>query len=501
MGNDSFGLLGLWGLAFVLLYLCSLLFVGWAGKRARKENTLADFFLSGRHLGLFVLFLTLYATQYSGLTLIGFAGGVYRKGFVFLVSITFALAIIGAYFIFAPRLYRLSRERQFLTIGDYLHFRYGSAALTMLTTGIFIVALGNYVLSNLKAIGYLVEMATGGLIAFIPAVIAMSLIMVVYESLGGMRSVAWTDAIQGSILLVGCVCIFALCQWHYGTLSSMSTALQLERRDFWQPPDLSGKLLWVSTIALVFFGPPIYPHAVQRIYAARNEKTLRRSFQLMLLMPLLTTLPVICVALIGVVEIPGLDKQGSEQILLKVLGDLGQNVPLAQPLLLLFLTAALAAIMSTVDSALLALSALFTQDIYARYRPQSSQAHLTFVGKVFSWLLMALLVYLACALPQTLWRLTEIKLEILIQAAPAIFLGLHVAGLRPRPVLAGIVVGLMVAIGLQIVAAVQHDDAYLRPFGIHGGVWGLMANFTTVGLGSWTTRAPRSVTETGPLLS
>ena len=44
---------------------------------------MADFYLGNRRLGLFVLFLTLYATQYSGLTLIGFVGNVYRTGYFF----------------------------------------------------------------------------------------------------------------------------------------------------------------------------------------------------------------------------------------------------------------------------------------------------------------------------------------------------------------------------------------------------------------------------------
>ena len=44
---------------------------------------MADFYLGNRRLGLFVLFLTLYATQYSGLTFIGFVGNVYRTGYFF----------------------------------------------------------------------------------------------------------------------------------------------------------------------------------------------------------------------------------------------------------------------------------------------------------------------------------------------------------------------------------------------------------------------------------
>lgn len=478
--DSSLPLLGTGGIIFVAIYISALLVVGWIGRQARQENTLSDFYLAGRHLGLVVLLLTLYASQYSGLTLIGFAGSVYRSGYVFLVSITFALGIVAAYLVFAPKLYRLSRRHGFVTAGDFLQHRYGSPGLVLLTSVIFLVTLANYILTNLKAIGHLVESTTGGTVPFVPAIIAMSLIMVAYESLGGMRSVAWTDAIQGTLLLVGCVAIFGLALWTFGGPWTMAAKLQAERPDFWQPPDLYGKLTWLSTIALVFFGPPIYPHAVQRIYAASDEKTLRRSLQLLLLMPFVTTLPVIFVALIGAAEFTGLDRNGSETILFHVLTDMGAKNPATKPLLILFVAAALAAIMSTLDSALLALSAIFTKDIYARFRPGMPQAHLTFVGKLFSWVLMFVLVYFACNLPQTLWRLTEIKLEILCQAAPAIFLGLHIPKLNARSIFAGIVGGMTVFLALQIASAVTENAFHERPFGIHAGAWGLATNFFLV---------------------
>ena len=116
---------------------------------------------------------------------------------------------------------------------------------------------------------------------------------------------------------------------------------------------------------------------------------------------------------------------------------MAERLPGVRILLILFLCAAVAAIMSTIDSALLSVSSVFTQDLYKRMRPTVSQHHLTVTGKVFSWGLMAVLVFLAIQLPQTLWRLTEIKLELLCQVAPAIFLGVHLKSLRTDAVLSG----------------------------------------------------------------
>ena len=180
---------------------------------------MADFYLGNRGLGLFVLFLTLYATQYSGLTLIGFVGNVYRTGYFFLVSVTFSMSILGAYLVYAPKFHRLSRQHGYITIGDYIQQRFGSTTLTALSTVIFIIALGNYILSNLKAIGYIVEASTGGYVTFVQGVIVLSIIMLIYETLGGLRSVAWTDAIQGVLLLAGCIFIFGVISYQYGGLT------------------------------------------------------------------------------------------------------------------------------------------------------------------------------------------------------------------------------------------------------------------------------------------
>ena len=469
-------LLSTGGTVFLLLYLLSMIGIGLIGRFYRKENSLADFYLAGRGMGFFVLFLTLYATQYSGNTLIGFAGRAYRNGYTALVTVTFMCSVIGAYFIFAPRLFRLSRKHKFITIGDFIQHRYQSTSLTICITILSIIALGNYIVTNLKAIGIIVEASTGGAVSFVNGIILLSLIMVIYETLGGMRSVAWTDVIQGILLLLGVVFIFVLVQVYYGGLISSQIKTNT---DFWAPPNWSEKRLWFSTIIILFAGISVYPHAIQRIYSAKDEISLKRSLQIMVFMPFVTTLFIITVGIVGASQFPGFSGRDTEHITLLILSDLAQKNPVVTPVLVLFISAAIAAIMSTVDSALLAISSLSTQDIYRRIKPQSDEKSLTYLGKVFSWVIMALAAVLAIYLPQTIWRLMEIKLELLCQIAPSILIGIHLKNLDKHMILSGILSGTGVALfiigsnmlGFQIPA---------KPWGIHAGVWGLLVNCLVV---------------------
>lgn len=474
-------LLGPGGTAFMGLYLLTLIAVGWIGKRARKENSLSDFYLAGRGIGISVLFLTLYATQYSGNTMIGFAGRAYREGFEALVLVPFLAAAVGAYAVYAPKLYRLSKLHAFITPGDFIQQRFNLKPLTVFASILCIIALANYILTNLKAIGYIVVASTGGVVSFTQGVILLSLVMVIYETLGGMRSVAWTDVIQGVILLIGVILIFLAIQVEYGGLNQIGEKLYILRPGDFLPLHWEGKRLWMSTLALSFFGISIYPHAIQRIFAAKDENTLKRSLQIMVFMPLITVFFMVVVGLVGATQIPYLDNPSSEQITLLMLQELAQRNPVIGVIMVLFLSAAVAAIMSTVDSALLSISSMITKDFYSRLRPGVSQAGLTLFGKTLSWVIMAITVYLAIILPQTIWRLLEIKLELLVQVAPAIFLGLHFKNIRPESVLYGMIVGTIIAVGIMV-ANQAGLDVPSRPCGIHAGIWGLGSNLLIVAI-------------------
>jgi len=472
---DTAPLLNNDGVIFLFIYLFSLIGVGLLGYYSKKEDSLGDFYLAGRGMGGFVLFLTLYATQYSGNTMIGFSGRAYRQGFTALVTVTFMCAIIGLYFIYAPKLHDLSRKHSFITLGDFIYHRFQSIHLTIIISIISIIALGNYILTNLKAIGFIIEGATAGQVSFVNAIIILSLIMVIYETLGGMRSVAWTDMLQGILLLFGVIVIFYIIYKQYGGLNAISSQLQINRPDFWTPPDWSAKRLWLSTILVVSIGVSVYPHAIQRIYSAKDSSTLRKSLQLMVFMPFVTTLFMVIVGIVGASQIEGLDRNNSEQISILLLVDLAEQIPNISWLIVMFLAAAIAAIMSTVDSALLAISSTVTQDLFRKIKPDSSQKTLLLFGKSISWIIMLIAVIMAINLPQTIWQLFQIKLELLCQIAPAIFLGVHIKSISSKSILIGIYIGTFISLSIMIGNWIGFPIP-IKPFGIHAGLWGLIFN-------------------------
>ena len=476
--------------AFITLYLCSLLLVGWWGYRARREDSMKDFYLAGRGFGFIVLVLTLYATQYSGNTLFGFTGKTYRIGYAWTMSVHFMTAVIVFYLLLAPKLQARAHSRGFITPADYLHDRFAYPPLSVLASVVMIVALSNYLLAQLMAMGRAVEglSASTEIDVYTWAVVGLALIMVVYETLGGLRAVAWTDVLQGVVLMLGFVILTVMVFVYFGgpETSALKILAQEGGGEKLQPPGWAMSREWFSYIFMVGIGAALYPQAIQRLYAARGPTVLRRSLQVMAFLPLTATLIAVFIGITALAHFPGLEGADADRVLTVVFRDIQAQGSLGYWLVVVLFAAVLAAIMSTADSALLSISSMFSSDLYRRATPEASQQSLTKVGKASSWALVAILVVLAIALRHTpLLKLLDRKFDLLVQLSPAFFLGLHWSGLRARPVFAGLVAGLVIALGLAF-------GVSGKPWGIHAGLYGLPVNLVLAVGGSLLASKERS---------
>ena len=476
----------------ISLYLFSLIAIGWVSYRARRENTLNDFYLAGSGFGLVILFLTLYATQYSGNTLFGYTGKTYRIGYAWVMSVHFMTAIIVCYLLYAPRLYQLARERSYITPVDYLNDRFSSNLLNLLVTLVMIVVLSNYLLAQLMAMGR----AAQGFASIRPddayqyGVILLTLIMVVYGTLGGMRAVAWTDAIQGVVLIAGFVVLVILLKNQYGPLS-LATQKILQSNDpsilmKASPPDANRSREWLSYILLIGLGGALYPQAIQRVYAARSARVLRQSLAIMAFIPLTTALLAMITGIYAIAYISGLEGAESDQVLTKILSEVQQGSVFGYWLVVILFSAILAAMMSTADSALLSISSMLSKDIYGRFINQhASDAQLTLIGKLFSWILIIVLVWLAIYLKDkaSLIILLDRKFDLLVQLVPAFMLGIYWQGLSKGPVIAGLAAGIVIAILLAFGNFNFVVDGKIA--GFHPGLYALVINIAIAVTGSY----------------
>ncbi|MBI2187242.1 MAG: sodium:solute symporter family protein [Acidobacteria bacterium] len=461
---------GITGLAVVVLYLAAMVYVGLLARRARVSNSLGDFYLAGRTLGPFVLFATLYATQYSGNSFLGYPGEAYRIGFAWVMSVGFMTAIIVAYLLFAPRLYRESRRLPLITPGDWLDHRFGSPALTLAANLVLVAAIANYLLAQLMAMGHVVAGLSGGSLPYWVGVVGLTAVILIYETLGGMRAVAWTDAVQGVLIIVGLGGILAAVVPSPGHLAAITEWVAATAPEKAAVPPWSVCVTWASTLVLIGVSGAVYPQAIQRIYAARSARALKRGVAAMACMPLATMVPLFLVGIISLRELSALEGIAADQVMPLLLARWAAASPWLYAASLAVMLAVVAAIMSTADSVLLTLSSIIAKDFIGKTVLKGApDTRLTRAGKVCSWAVVGVLVAVALVPRITLWGLIELKMEILIQVAPLFMLGIHWRRLTAQAALAGLLSGIAVSFALPAAG-------YARPLGVHDGLIGALAN-------------------------
>ena len=454
--------------AAVGLYLVVLISVGYATRRRGAQTGLGDFYLAGRNLGGFVLLLTLYATQYSGNTLLGYPGEAFRIGYAWVMSVGFMMAIIVVYLIFAPRLQRIARRHAFVTPGDWIAHRFRSPSLTLIANVLLVVAISNYLLAQLMAMGHVTEGLSGGAVPYWVGVVLLTLVVIVYETVGGMRAVAWTDCVQGLMLLVGLAGLLLAVVPTPTHLTELTLAVAAEAPEKVAVPTWDVSRNWLSTLLLIGFSGAVYPHAIQRIYAARDAATLKRAFGIMVFLPLVTTGVMFMVGILAIRELSAAGD--ADQVMPALLTAWSGRSVLPYLLCVLVITAVVAAVMSTADSVLLSLSSILAKDVVGTtLLDGASEERLTRVGKLLSWVVVAVLVVIALSPRVTLWGLTEIKMEILAQVAPLFVLGVTWRRLSTTAAFSGMLAGCATYAGLLLAGRPQVWD-------VHAGVIGLGVN-------------------------
>ncbi|MBO6524513.1 MAG: sodium:solute symporter family protein [Balneolaceae bacterium] len=429
------------------LYLLLLITIGILSRRNKSSGSLKDHYLAGGNLGAFVLLLTLYATQYSANTLLVTPAEVVNKGFSMILILGYMTSVVIFYLTFAPQLYKISRKADFITPGDWFDFRFKLPKLTLFSNTILIIVSVNFLLSQLIAMGHIASGFTEGKIPYWAGVVFLALIVILYETLGGMRAVAWTDVLQGIMLIAGLIGMFLIFFPDVEQLNNISKWLIENEPEKINLPDANLALYWGSTVLMIGIGAAVYPQAIQRIYAAKTLSILKKSIGAMVFMPFITVLVLFFLGVISIPHFVESESISTDSVLPIMLEHWGSHSQLSFVLMVMIVVSLLAAIMSTADSVLLTLSSIISKDVLGKTILKSApEEKITKYGKTTSWVIMGILIIFALQPRITLWGLIELKMQILIQIAPLFILGVHSTKVTSKGVFAGLCVGSIFAI-------------------------------------------------------
>ncbi|MBN2590551.1 MAG: sodium:solute symporter [Sedimentisphaerales bacterium] len=434
LGQIGGGFTGLdW--TFIIGYFVILFSLAWWVIKKSKDTT-DDYFLAGRNLGWFVIGASIFASNIGSEHLVGLAGSGTTDGVAMAHYELHAWCLLVLGWVMVPFFMR----SKVFTMPEFLERRFSPTSrwvlslisliayvITKIAVGIFAGGIVfSVLLPNMR-----LELGPLVLDSFWLGSILVIVLTGIYTVLGGLRAVAYTEAIQTVILVLGSVLLTVYGLKALGGWGELRAICGSEMFNLWKPlvPDgvtstwapvnevvtsidaatgdtiKSGRMAWYFNdnypwLGMLFCAPIIGlwywctdQYIVQRTLGAPNEKEARRGS---ICAAFLKLLPVFIFIIPGMIcfalavsgkspEIAGvmLDANG------EIIRDKAQS---AFPTLVMAILPSgvrgivvaglLAALMSSLAGVFNASSTLFTIDFYSKIKPNSSQHQLVWIGRV-----------------------------------------------------------------------------------------------------------------------
>ncbi len=452
--------------------------------RRKMGKGINDFFLAGRTLGGIVAALTYSATTYSAFMLIGLAGFTYIGG---VGALGFELIYLSGLILvafFGPRFWLAGKRYNYLTPTELLGDRYRSKAVSIVTAIASIIFLIPYSAVQLTGIGALVEGLSGGAVPFLAGVFIAAVIAVYWTWTGGLRAVAWTDALQGAVMLiVATASVIFVVYRGFGGFGPMFAQLETEYPAWLTVPG-PGFFNIHAFIGLTlpwFFFSLSNPQVSQRLFMPRSLNQMRIMVMGFLVFGFIYTLVSIFWGFSARLLLP--DLAVADEATPALLGlDLVPSV-----IALLVMLGISAAAISTVNSIILTLSSMITRDVFKNLGGRADETRELMVGRIFVPLFTAVILVFATLRLDLIAALSVASSAGLMVMVPALIGAFFWKRGTPAAVLTSVIAGGTAA------TVFQYTGYY--PLGLWPGIWsGFISTLLFIGV-SLFTRAPSDKAE------
>lgn len=352
----------------VVLYLVVTIGIGlWAAQRVRNSK---DYLLAGRSLPLYMAGATVFATWFGAEVVLSVSATFAKDGLGGIIAdpfgSTFCLVFVALFF--ARAFYRMD----LLTIGDFYRKRFSKPVEVTTSVAITVSYLG-WTSAQLTALGLVFSVLSGEAISLETGIFLGAAIVLVYTIWGGMWSVALTDLFQSVVILVGLVAIAWLVAGRAGGVANVvSAAAEAGKFEFWPKGGAKEWLAFIAAWMTLAIGSIPQQDVFQRVTSAKNEKTAVRACLLGGGVYFAFAFVPIFIAYAALVIDPSTGKlfeSEDAREIQRILPDLIlERTPLwAQ---VFFFGALLSAILSTASGALIAPTALFTENVLRPFAPR-----------------------------------------------------------------------------------------------------------------------------------
>ena len=383
----------------ISLILYKLVLIGIGLVASRRVNDETDFLLGGRNLGPWVAGLSYAASTSSAWVLLGFSGFVFAVG----VSALWMVPGIWAGYVvmwvwFGPRVRREASERRLLTPTEFLSAnlvdrdqRRVAALATALIAFCFIFYIAAQFDAAATAFVTNFDLGTGS------SLLLGAGIILFYCLLGGFWAASFTDTLQGIVMMAAAVLVPTLAVIHAGGPAQIAASLAQTDPAFMDWTGGHAGMLFLGLVlglAGIGLGTLGQPHLLARLMAVKGERERRLGFVIAFTWGVVVYIGMSAMALAA--RSIALEPGSGEQIFYLLAGEL-----LPPVLAGIVIAAILSAVMSTVDSLLLASSAAVSHDLRL---PERLGVSSLWMSRAAMTAIVVAAVVLAFFLPETIFN-------------------------------------------------------------------------------------------------
>ncbi len=470
-------------LTVVVVYLATNLYVGIrAGKRG--SDTVAGYVAGDRDFGAVVMYFIAGATMFSAFAFLGGPGWVFSRGSAAFYILAYSTLGVAPFFAIGPWAARVGRKHGYVTQASMLAHRFQNRWVAVVAGIVSVIAIIPYVTLQMSGAGIVLEQVTDGrIVRPVGAAIAYGIVLT-YVWRSGVMGVGWTNVFQGVFMVViawtlGLYIPYKL----YGGIGPMFQQLEALRPELLTVPGLDAAgnrwtpMGYTSAILISAIGVWMWPHLFMKAFAAKDDNTIRRT---VVLFPsfALFLFPLFLVGFAGVMY--GSAPENADAIMPHIVLTTG----LPAIVVGLFCAGALAASMSTGDALVHGAASIAVEDVYSGARDTKMDQHSkrTFIR----WVAVCVGVVAYIIALDTELSLVAILLLAyggVVQLAQPVY----AAFLWRRATAAGVIAGLVVGISVTGLLVFRPE---WRPFGLHEGLAGLIANLAVFFVVSLLTQPP-----------
>lgn len=450
----------------------------WLSVRSRSAKNSAGFFLAGRSLTWPVVGASLFATNIGAEHLVGLSGDSYRYGICAgTVELTTAICLGFTAAMLLPHYMR----NKIYTIPEFLEIRYSASARAAFSALMIVICIMTKAAFTLYAGALVLHLLTGWDV--MTTVLVLGAIAAVVTMIGGFTTVAYTDAIQTVIMLIGSGAMTLIGLSQVGGWQALCERVP-EAMAMAKPLDDPNYPFW-GIIAGAIYGGIFYwgmdQVNVQRMLGARDLNQARWGAMFATLLKLT---PVFIFALPGVIAFAlsngSLEGEQTKTAFVWLLNNL-----LPSGLRGLLLASLLAALVSSLLAIMNSMSTLAVRDFVLRFRPETNERSQVWIGRIAilaGAVLGVAAAYLVYKTPDGLYKyLQTISIYLVMPVTPAIAFGIMSRRVTLKGAAISVVVGILLA-GVFVTDQLMGQEWGIRNLGFmhewytenytYRGLWG-----------------------------